>query len=283
MADIPEEGAVYYATAERYVEEAARSATSLKRHGDIHTTLFTTVDGVPAVFDNVQRIDEGESPWIHRIEQLKRTPYDRTLYLDTDTFVTGNIEPLFDLLDRFDIAAALDQVRDTSYGEVDIDVPEPFPEYNCGVILYRNTPAVMDMMDDWQEGYARHRDADVKDQPFFRQAVYESDLQICTLPTEYDLQYGKPNFLQQEARILHGRFEMVTTPLLSRGYTFEDMVERINRDAPLRRVIRPKWGKMRVRTGEPSVLDQILRGTRKYGATEALKRGIRKVFSINRE
>jgi hypothetical protein len=95
------------------------------------------------------------------------------------------------MMDRFDIVASINETRDTAveghkFNTTDIDVPESFPEYQCGVIGFCHNPKVMSLFDDWQSRYKRYRDKYILDQPFFREAIYHSDIDLGTLPTEYN-------------------------------------------------------------------------------------------------
>ena len=95
MAD---RGIVYVATKnDRYVEEAFLSAESVKqRFPDLSITLFTdaprhalcTTDRFDCV-EMIEGVTGLASPWaegqLNRLRCLPRTPYARTLHLDTDT------------------------------------------------------------------------------------------------------------------------------------------------------------------------------------------------------
>lgn len=65
-------------------------------------------------------------------------PDDRNLYLDVDTYVCGEVDELFELLDSFDIGA--------TYGlrpqSEETNIPDSFPELNTGVLVYRDTNPV---------------------------------------------------------------------------------------------------------------------------------------------
>jgi len=78
-------------------------------------------------------------------------PFGQTIYLDTDTYVVDNIDELFDLLERFDIAAA----HAPGYTGDDRGPSEAFYELNTGVIPYRGTGAVGEFLAKWAELYAR--------------------------------------------------------------------------------------------------------------------------------
>ncbi len=137
-------GVIFVATQRyRYVEEAFLAAASAKHHAPgLPVTLFTdrpdnSLCGA-GCFDTVEKIESAQggdaraNAQINRITGLTRTPYERTLYLDTDArVVEGDIPGLFDLLDDCDVAMVEDELetskaRRTSGRRM----------FNCGVILY---------------------------------------------------------------------------------------------------------------------------------------------------
>jgi alpha-N-acetylglucosamine transferase len=55
---------------------------------------------------------------------MRARAYERVILLDTDTFVAGELLTVFDLLDRYDLAAVVDVTRGYDYG---MPVPPRFP------------------------------------------------------------------------------------------------------------------------------------------------------------
>jgi lipopolysaccharide biosynthesis glycosyltransferase len=235
-------GVIYYAVGEKYIREAERSAESLAGHNDIDITVFTDKEIIKSsVFDTVNTINPSQYPFHDRISYFKGLDYSRTIHLDTDTIITGDIEPIFDLLDRFDIVAAHNVVRDTTaphtkYETMNIDVPEAFPEYQCGVIGFNNSPNVMKFFSDWQERYDEHKHKNVIDQPFFRESLYNCNLKIGTLPPEYNILVNFCGFLQQSAKILHLAGNN-STP----DQEMEEVINVINKDENRERVFYRDW------------------------------------------
>ncbi|MGH7197316.1 MAG: hypothetical protein ACREH5_01050, partial [Candidatus Omnitrophota bacterium] len=166
-------GAVYVATGRPYVEEALRSAASLKAQmPGLPLTLFTDQGTESPLFERVVPIGDPLGSSKDKIAYLRRSPYERTLYLDTDTHVCGDLADLFHLLDRFDIAAAHSPNRRVSRSG---DIPASFPEYQAGVILFRRSPAVEGFLSSWLAAYeesSRHAAGRVYDQPAFRELLY---------------------------------------------------------------------------------------------------------------
>lgn len=186
----------------KYVEEAERSAASFKRFiPDAHYRLHTdATDFKSAVFDELVpahfHVPEQLADTVHlngqmvtKLEVLANSPYERTLYLGSDTYaLRPESASMFDLLDRFDIVAAHAPFRiNTSRGNSPIpEVPVCFPEFNCDLVLFRKNPKVMDFMSRWRDMYMEHAFGHPHDQGAFRYLAYNSDLRIATLPEEYN-------------------------------------------------------------------------------------------------
>ena len=183
-------GVVYIAFGDRYVDEVLFSAATLKAVSDLHVTLFTDRKVASRNIDSVVEIEpDHKRP---KVDHLPRTPYDLTLYLDSDTQIERDVTDVFAILDRFDLAAVHDHSRKSSrwasvIPEYDA-IPYAFPEYNAGVVLFRKSPRLDGFFRLWQEHFHRYRKATKgQDQASFRIALWQSELQIHTLPFEYNV------------------------------------------------------------------------------------------------
>lgn len=201
-------GVIYVATGEKYVDEARVSAASLKDNmPNIHVTLFSDKDAQGNHFDEIVLVENPQYGMADKILSIQRSPFERTLYLDADTYICDDISELFPLLDRFDIAATHKGRRFWFPAE---GVPESFPEFNGGIILFKNSPLVRDLFADW---YRRFRQQEVSedfpavpDEATFREAMYFSNVRIATLTSEYNCQFGHfGGFHHRTVKILHGR------------------------------------------------------------------------------
>lgn len=205
-------GFVYVATGSGYLEEARRSAQSLRRHHPtIPICLITDrTDGEGAPFDLVlSRTDVEQRP----IDKLLawHAPFERTVFLDTDTCIRGDLTALFEVLDRFDLAALQDLNRGWDYPLP--GVPECFTEFNTGVLAFRPSPAVETFFRRWRCEYdelqRRQPELNVQaDQPAFRRTLYHSDLRIAPLPSEFNFLTHFPNAALWKIRVLHGRGDL---------------------------------------------------------------------------
>ena len=129
-----------------------------------------------------------------KVDTLALTPFDRTLYLDSDTSIAQDISSIFDILDRFDICAAQAMLRNSYISKIawQKSLPVGFPPFNTGVILYRKTQEVITFFEQWSKAFAEfgHR----HDQPTFRELLWSSKLRVIALPPEYNVRYLKYKF-----------------------------------------------------------------------------------------
>lgn len=207
-----DQGILQVATGERYLAEATRSAASFKTTmPDVPIALFTDDPATARdhdCFDLVLEHTDGRRSNADKLEPLKASPFEKTLFVDTDTHAIAPCHEVFDLLDRFDLAAAHAPIRANFH--VPPDLPASFPELNTGVIAFWNTPGFRSLVDHWLSLLASQpADARGVDQPAFREALYRSSLRFAVLPPEYNLRTCFPFFVGGNAvvKILHDRGE----------------------------------------------------------------------------
>ena len=75
---------------------------------ELAIALATISDRLPScsLFDVRRNLPNPEYSFLDKIIALSRTPFEKTLFLDTDTFVIEPLDEIFELLERFDMAAA---------------------------------------------------------------------------------------------------------------------------------------------------------------------------------
>lgn len=196
-----------------YIKEAIFSARSIKKlHPSLNITLITDLKVDVPCFDRVIMNNLNSI----RVKQdlLMSTPYDRTLYLDSDTGIVGPINQIFDLLDRFDIAATHDLIRKDNKKSVIYpeyaEIPDAFSELGGGVILYKNNERVDSFFAAWRKNYRRWCELSGKnnDQPSFRVSLWEcKDLKLYILPPEYNIRTKKYHNIQDRIYHHHSMFE----------------------------------------------------------------------------
>ena len=203
-------GVVYLAYGQKCFDEAQVSARSVKRFmPDLEIVIFTDItSNIPDVFDRIVHLEHIERPrfFSDKLTCMLQSPFDQTLFLDTDTFVCGPFSELFDLLDHFDIAMSHDR-RYYDWFPEDTGVPDVFREFNQGVVAFRRSDNLLRTFEHavlWADRIAKETGMTC-DQPPLRIALYHSTLRIATLTQEYNCRYHSFGYLNGEVKILHGR------------------------------------------------------------------------------
>jgi hypothetical protein len=55
---------------------------------------------------SIERFEQSANPYADKIANMRRSPFERTIYLDSDTFVVDEIAHVLRLLDCYDMAVA---------------------------------------------------------------------------------------------------------------------------------------------------------------------------------
>ncbi len=181
----PGRGVLLIASGPAHVEAARAVAASVRRtNPGLRIGIFSDSAAPGALFDWTGTIAGPHAR--SKVDYLGESPFDETLYLDTDTRVFADLADLFRLLERFDLAAAHRDraVVRRKQPRWRTDVPASFPEHNGGVLLYRSTPKVRAFLADWRAAYAEA--GLTADQRTFRELLWDSDLRIAVLPKRYN-------------------------------------------------------------------------------------------------
>ncbi|MGE9296158.1 MAG: hypothetical protein ACQKBV_07735 [Puniceicoccales bacterium] len=199
-------GILYGVTGQKYIAEAAQSARFVRKY----------MPGIPIAiaapqnewegdeFDEYIKLPEPCPGFLAKVSALSLSPWEQTLFLDSDAYIIHSCTEIFDLLDNFDIALAHDPWRNGH----DVGVPDAFPEFNSGVIAY-NMEACRDMLKDWEAEFRKHCESDPRapDQATLRKVMYHSRLRIAPMPMEYNFRAGLPSFAGANAavKLIHWR------------------------------------------------------------------------------
>jgi hypothetical protein len=183
-------GCIYTAFGFEYLMLAAHSAATLKRHNPgLRATVITNVPVKHAIQDDVQLFDEiiyfDRSSALNRDARLSAnliSRYHKTLMLDCDTEVRGDLSPIFSLLDNYDVAVRLlNRVTKASFEVFDGRLAHELnlSEWNAGVIFFRDTEKTRELFERWRDIF--QREAMTRDQPAFMRAVLATR-GLCLLP-----------------------------------------------------------------------------------------------------
>jgi len=214
------QGAIYIITQDpRYVGMLLTSAASLKRAmPELPITVFSQFPVESPLFEKVIRVEGTRDGFYDKTQWMRQSPYDRTMFIDADTYVLEPVPELFALLDRFDCAATHEEYLNTDWfgRSPRPDIPASFPEFNTGILLLKRSEKVDRVLQEWGNLYRAFLEEKpgekINDQPFFRIAVYNSDVRIATLTREYNCKFRGQGYLNGKVKILHGHVNLQLLP-----------------------------------------------------------------------
>jgi len=154
--------------------------------------------------DHFILIEKPTFSFADKVQYMRMSPFGKTIFFDSDTFLLHNVLDLYLLLSRVDIAAPIAPIDEEICG-----VPDCFPEFNTGIIAYNKNSEVNSLLLEWERNYMmQHQNAPVNDVPpdqlAFRESVYKSNIRFSYLPLEYNCMTQYPIILQGKTRLLHG-------------------------------------------------------------------------------
>src|SRR5690606_39040574 len=146
-------GFLYVANRQKFVNEALISVKSLKRFNREPVCLICTAalntEEVQKAFDSVIEMEELiNHTYLSKVVGMQNSPWDHTIFLDSDTFITDKISELFEILELVDFATTLEQKLHTTNIK-DLNYKNIFPEFNTGVIVYRKNSVMEKVLADW--------------------------------------------------------------------------------------------------------------------------------------
>lgn len=157
-------------------------------------------------FDRIEILQEEgiDSLRSMKLRSVECSPFDRSLFIDTDTYLVDSIEEIFKLLDIHDMLLTLD-TRDSNglfdcKGQV-INGPMPF---NGGFIAYKKNHKTDALFSNWIANYKNTQHVYSKDQKSFFTEVIYSDLRTMVLPNNYNFRTPYPAILLGKVKLIHG-------------------------------------------------------------------------------
>lgn len=229
-------GILFVATGEKYVLAAVRAAKTVRAHSpSLGIHLFTDAKSfvgfnfgtASTPFSSVATVDDPHRR--SKVDYMGRSPFDYTLYMDTDTAFNADLASMFNILDRFDIGLAHEHRRNTtnSLEPWRTPLPQAFPQFNSGVILYSKAPAVLNFLEEWRNHY---KDAGIRhDQTTLRELLWLSNLRIATLPPEYNVRYIKYQFIWSKTEATVKIFHLKRFHRGWLGWIFRHPIRRFNK------------------------------------------------------
>lgn len=217
----PSCGFLYCSYGPEFIDEAFESIRTLQTHNPSAKICIVTdkeggryIEGkygqfrVDKVIVKEIRMDLG---WISKTYFYEDTPYDRTLYLDSDTYITCDIQNLFDLLETFDFVGVPDEAHPARGSIIGLKGGyAALGHYNAGMFLFRKSEPVRKLFEEWRKFYLELVPVEFNDQgPLVRaliKTIDEDHLKFITLPREYNLRLTNQCVsFQHHVKIIHGR------------------------------------------------------------------------------
>lgn len=216
-------GVVYACSALDWIPETVRSALSFARHmPDVERHLFATVDVLKRCHDDfgdafteifpLDRIKYSHRP---RFASMLLTEFDQVIFIDGDTLLLMPVHELFDVLDHFDIGAAiapqLFHPEAFKRGIYDLlpAVSAAVPEWNGGLLVANNTATFRHFVIQWRTLF--HQCATrgyYLDQASLRSALVTSKLRVATIANIYNFRAHIPQVIRGRIRILHAHGDL---------------------------------------------------------------------------
>ena len=211
-------GLFYIATGKTYVEEViANVLCSQPFLGHLPVSLCTDQfldNKYRDLFDQIICHPSPSFSYRDKVCALHLTPYEETLFLDSDAKLAYSPADLFELLKISVFAASPAPVR-IPPGWCDKNVPTVFHEVNSGVLLFKKCSSTLSLFSQWIDLYDRlyinHNQT--WDQASLRSVLWrmidQNSLSFTYLPVEANLRSTKPWIVGRgsPAYIVHGRFK----------------------------------------------------------------------------
>jgi hypothetical protein len=201
----PTRGFIYVAWGTQFVKEAIRSALSVKQYMDYPIVLIT-----PSPIQESHPFDQVictpfEGTYRDKIKMVQ-SPFEETIFLDTDTYVLHSFDPVFDLLKRFDLAY---QPSGPSNHYTLPGLPElAFDEPSAGLVAWRANGETRRFFEVWDAEYSIQEAQNGNgawDQRSMRAAVWNTDVRFAPLRADWQLCSFEFAILMNTAKMVHGR------------------------------------------------------------------------------
>lgn len=141
-----------------YVSAINLASSILDFYPEAKITLFTEPEFFEERHRHLFHIVDLSAPHHVRakLHALPKTTYDITAYIDADCEVQDeDIATIFDQIGDADIM--MTEIREYSGADLFISRSEKL-RWHCGVFIYRNTPIVLEMMQDWWTEYVYQKE-----------------------------------------------------------------------------------------------------------------------------
>jgi hypothetical protein len=202
---MPSRGVIYLAVGNASYQRLARQSIASLRRSGYRGEVAVVVDEDVAFGAGIRTISVPRNARDFASRSLKTTlnrhsPFDESLYLDSDTLILWPIDPIWNALRRAPIAFAIDshptvgEAIISAPGERRGTVPEHLatakvcprntPYFNGGVMLWRRSTEADTFFDWWHQEWKRFGGID---QFALVRALTRCGIPVATLPQRYNM------------------------------------------------------------------------------------------------
>lgn len=230
-------GFLYIANKQKFVDESLISVRSLKRFNNEPVCLVCTEELITPelsnIFDQIITLDAIENLiYVAKIYGMQVSPFERTIYLDCDTFITDNLAEMFSVLDLVDFAAVAEPTLHTTT-LTNLKYVNVFPEFQAGVIAFKKNVAMEYFLEDWLAMCVEKKTGN--DMPILREAALKhiEKVRFLTLPNQYNtIGFSSMVMLYTKVKVIHARLGYkpgIITPHFSRFEEMDRFAKMINK------------------------------------------------------
>jgi len=186
-------GFLYVVFGDSFNKEAYFSILSLlKNNPSVNVAVFTDE---PQPFTNIGKnviVKKIKPKHIRaKVDFLPLTPFEQTVYLDSDTVIVKNIEDIFDCFSRDDVLVTqcFEREREKyNFIKEYNDIPYSFTEVNGGFLGYKNNKKTKEFLKLWKKYFNKYKKVTSGwDQVSLRIALWNSSVTLNFLPYEYNI------------------------------------------------------------------------------------------------
>lgn len=162
---------------------ARRAARTLRLHmPDAEIDFYTNKLTGDPVFNQEHGVDGWFRP---KIAAMRRSRFERTVYLDSDIFALLPVPELFDTLDNCDLAASVGITRRPAHLREKDKISRAFPVFNSGVMCIKRNATTERFLEEWET--QMRAEGDPADQGIMRKLIYRGDVRFLPLGYEYNV------------------------------------------------------------------------------------------------
>jgi len=243
-------GVVYCAMGRRHLDMAIRSYRSAVAYSKgLEATLVTDMDYKPMPGISVVRVPSDTPNRYIKTSIGTVSPYDKSLFLDADTLVVGDVTPMADLLDEYDFAACISQRSRLLYYSSQClashSLHKEYPHFSSGVFAFTKGISKQ-FFTTWLNNYKKSEALIRSDQLSFAATIRDmtrSGMRLLPLPSVWNVRPCWGDSVYGDIKVFHTQLMEKDPSLLY--YTSNSIAEA-------NKTLGPRWVK-----NTPEVEDHV--------------------------